>query len=119
MKLEEVLQNVPKFLYHATYQPLMKSIMKNGLGGKGSEKKKWSDSKPGIVYLAINKDIAESYAESSEEVPEDWLEEIVILKIDTSNLDKSKFQIDRNVIDNVGDTLEFSGIIKPENFKVI
>jgi len=111
--------NIPNFLYHATYKKLLKSIKLNGLGGIGSEKKKWEDSKKGLVYLAINPDIAYSYAETSENMPEDWLDEIVMLKINTNGLDKSKFNIDKNVMDNTGDTIEYSGIIPINNISII
>lgn len=116
MKLYEFITEnssvaVPAMLYHATYRPLLRSIKANGLGGKGSERKKWEDSKPGIVYLATSPEVAESYAETSDVVNDDWLDEIVILKIRTENLDPSKFSIDRNVIDNQGDTLEYHGVI--------
>lgn len=104
----------PKVLYHATYKPLLASIKKNGLGGKGSERKKWEDSVHGVVYLAVNADIAESYAESSDFVPEDWLDEIVILKIDATKLNPDLLKIDANVKDNDGDTLEYHGIISPD-----
>ena len=98
-------------LYHATYRPLLKSIKLNGLGGAGSERKKWSDSKPGVVYLATSPEVAESYAESSDEVREEWLDEIVILKINTATLDQTKLMLDQNVQDNAGDTLEYHGVI--------
>jgi hypothetical protein len=55
--------------------------------------------------------VAESYAEESEMVPESWLDNIIILKIDTSKLDKSKLFTDQNVQDNEGDTLEYRGVI--------
>lgn len=112
MKLQELFENQSAvFLYHATYKRLVASIKKNGLGGKGSEKKKWEDSQDGVVYLAVSPEIAESYAETSDMVPDEWLDEIVMLKIDKSKLDKSKLHIDKNVQDNEGDTLEYHGII--------
>lgn len=104
----------PKYLYHATYKPLLKSITKNGLGN--TYRKNWSDSKHGVVYLAKDPDVAESYAESSQNVKEDWLDEIIILKIDTNDLDKTKLELDKNVQDNDGDTLQYHGIIK--NFEI-
>jgi hypothetical protein len=67
----------------------------------------------GTVYLAANPDIAESYAETSETVPDEWLDDIVILAIDTGKLDHSKFSMDVNVLDNTGDTVEYHGIIPP------
>jgi len=101
-------------LYHATYRPLLKSIRKTGLGGIGSEKKKWPDSKPGVVYLATTPNVAESYAETSDEVKEEWLDEIIILKIDSSQLDPTRLFLDNNVQDNNGDTLEYHGVIPPK-----
>jgi hypothetical protein len=83
-----------------------------------ASKKAWEDSVSGYVYLALDPDVAESYAESSEEVPEDWLDEIVILIIDTDKIDKSKLFIDENVLDNQGDTLEYKGIISPDALKI-
>ncbi len=111
MRISEMTSDVPNILYHATYRPLLSSIKKNGLGGTGSEVKRWNDSIHGIVYLALDPDVAESYAETSENVPDEWLDEIVVLKIDTTKLDKSKFRLDRNVLDNTGDTLEYNGVI--------
>ena len=99
--------NIPNELFHATYKPLWKSIQKNGLGV--TKRKNYSDSKIGIVYLARDPFVAESYAEESETVNEDWLDEIIILKIDASQLDKSKLLIDRN--NQSGDTLEYQGVI--------
>ena len=101
-------------LYHATYKPLLGSIKINGLGA--TSRTNWEDSKPGVVYLAYDPDVAESYAETSERVPEEWLDQIVVLKINTSNLDPSKLLSDKNVIDGQ-DTLEYHGIIPPENIE--
>jgi len=114
----EGLDNVPATLYHATYRPLLKSIKKYGLGGDRAQAK-WEDSVPGVVYLALDKNVAESYAEASEVIPEEWLDEIVILKISTNGLDKNKFSIDSNVQDNTGDTLEYHGIIPVSNIKLV
>ena len=102
--------NLPKYLYHATYRPLLESIKKNGLGGSGAVKK-WEDSKPGTVYFDKDPEVAKSHAEASELVPEEWLDEIVVLKIPTDSLDKSKLNIDSNIIDNKGDTLEYQGVV--------
>ena len=110
--------NIPRFLYHATYKPLLKKIKIEGLDTTKS-KKNWEDSIPGYVYLAIDADIAESYAETSETIPESWLDQIIILEIDTSKLDKSKLFLDQNVVDNDGSTFEYRGVIPADaiNFK--
>lgn len=113
MKLKDLLKEVvdiPEILYHATYKPLLSKIKQNGLDTTKS-KKAWEDSKPGLVYLATDIDVAGSYAEASDMVPDSYLDNIIVLHIDTSKLDKSKLNIDKNVQDNEGDTLEYSGVI--------
>jgi hypothetical protein len=107
----------PQWLYHATYRPLLKSIKAHGLGGDQAQAK-WEDSKPGVVYLALDPNVAESYAESSDVVPEDWLDQIVILKIAAGKLDKSRLFVDQNVQDNEGDTLEYHGVISLSNISL-
>jgi hypothetical protein len=59
----------------------------------------------------LDPEVALSDAESSEEVKEEWIDNLVILKIDNYSLDQDKLFIDQNVIDNVGDTLEYRGVI--------
>ena len=113
---EGLEQDIPEFLYHATYRPLLKSIKQHGLGGDKAQAK-WEDSKPGVVYLATDPNVAESYAETSDVVPDEWLDQIVILKISTNGLE-NKIQIDRNVQDNEGDTLEYHGIIPLSNISM-
>jgi len=108
--LKEEVEDVPQYLYHATYKPLLKKIKEIGLD-TSSSKKAWNDSISGHVYLALDPYVAESYAEESEMVPESWLDNITILKVDTNKLDKSKLFIDQNVQDNEGDTLEYRGVI--------
>jgi len=107
---ESWLESPSPYLYHATYKPLLKKIKEHGLDTRMS-KKAWEDSIPGYVYLALEPDVAFSYAESSEEVPDEWIDQIIILKIDRESLDQDKLFIDQNVLDNVGDTLEYRGVI--------
>lgn len=108
---EQTPVQVPPVLYHATYKQRLKSIQLKGLGAGG--RRNWSDSQRGVVYLALDPDVAESYAEAAmDELDADW--DIVILKVDTANLDPTKFFIDRNVQDNQGDTVEYHGVIPPQ-----
>lgn len=108
LKSEEI--NIPNILYHATYRPLLRKIKKEGLiPGK---RKNWdSDSKiyKNYVYLANDPDVAESYAETAEFVREEWIDDIVILQINTSLLDKKKFGKDHNNLE--GDTFQYEGVI--------
>lgn len=107
----------PQFLYHATYRPLLRNIKKKGLGN--TKRKFWQDSVPGVVYLAIDPDIAQSYAEANDFCNQDWLDQIVILKIKTSDLDRDKLSIDKNVRveDGQATTFEYHGIIT--NFEIV
>lgn len=109
--ITESMTDNQNLLYHATYSPLLNKIKKFGLDStKG--KKSWDESVSGVVYLAKDKDVAISYAETTDEVPESYLDNIIVLTIDMSKLDKSKLFIDRNVQDNTGgDTLEYHGVI--------
>ena len=113
---EGLNQGIPSVLYHATYKPRLKSIKLKGLGAGG--KRNWEDSKSGVIYLALDPNVAESYAESSDMVPDEWLDQIVILKISTVGLDPSKFSIDSNVQDNTGDTVEYNGVIPVSNISL-
>ncbi len=113
--------SIPKYLYHATYKPFLKSIKEKGLGN--TRKKMWSDSVSGVVYLATNEDVAYSYAEIAEwlddiEDYEKYVDNIVILKIDTDKLDKTRFKKDSNVIDG-DDTFEYHGVISFESVEEI
>jgi hypothetical protein len=101
------------FLYHATYKPLIKNIKKFGLGGNPKQRKNWEDSK-NVVYLADDPDVAESYAEESELVNEDWLDEIVMFKIDINNLDSNSLKNDANVRNDDQSTFEYHGVIPYE-----
>lgn len=108
---------IPEKLYHATYKQFLKSIQQKGLGN--TKRKMWTDSVRGVVYLADDPWVAESYAEESEWVderddPDAYLENIIILEIDTTKLDESKFEVDKNVIlepDEENSTWEYHGII--------
>lgn len=115
---------IPNKLYHATYRQFLEDIQLKGLGA--TELKMWADSRPGVVYLANNPWVAESYAETAEwpeeqENPEEFFDNIIVLEIDTTKLDQSKFKVDSNVLldkDEENTTWEYHGIIPWEACKV-
>lgn len=111
------LDDVPEFVYHATYKPALNDIRKFGLGSNKNKFKNWEDSKEGVVYLAPDPYVAESYAETSETVPEEWLEQIIVFKIETKSLDKSKLFIDENNLNE--DTFEYHGVIPFKHLTLI
>lgn len=112
MTLSEMISGV---YYHATYKPLLDSIMKNGLNNRIS-KKSWQGS-GNYVYLSTDKNVAESYAETSDVVPEEWLDQIIILKIDGNGLKKDKLSTDKN--NKQGDTLQYDEKISPKFIEVL
>ena len=107
--VEPIKEDQEEYLYHATYRPLLKSIQANGLGN--TTQSQWTDSQPGVVYLARDPEVARSYAEAAESVPEEWLDDIVVLQILQADLDPKLLHVDRNVQDNTGDTLEYHAVI--------
>lgn len=84
-----------------------------------TEQTYWEDSKPGVVYLSVDEDIAISYAEVNESVPEEWLDEIVVLKIKWDNLDPNYLFIDENVQGNDGVTLEYHKTIPWSDIDIV
>lgn len=86
-------------LYHATYKPYWEEIKKSGfiLPGKHSN---WSNifKTYRYIYLSTDYDNAYSYAETAEDVPEELLDQIVVLEIDANKLDVDSLSADENQI---------------------
>ena len=108
----------PSALYHATYKPLIPKIKVEGLGGK-SAKANWTDSKKGVTYWAKSSDVAYSYAETCESVPEDWLDQIVVFECKIEDFDLKKLFLDSNVIENDDATFEYHGTIDFSKLKEV
>lgn len=113
---------IPQYLYHATYKPLLKKIKEFGLDSSRG-RQLWDDSVKGYTYLSDDKDYAASFAESTDaEIPDSWIDNIIILTIDTNTIDKEKLFIDANNTDEEKSTFEyrgvipFSSIVKVENY---
>jgi len=117
MLIEEIITEASGTLYHATYKPFLDSIMKNGIGGSGAQTQ-WEDSNPGYVYLAKDPEVARSHAEANEEVPDEYIDDIVVLSIDTSQLDQNNLEDDPNVMDD-DSTLAYKGVIPTSAFVII
>ena len=115
MKINDIIIEEIEPLYHATYKPFLDSITKNGLGGSGAQTQ-WEDSKPGYVYLAKDPEVAISHAEANELVPDEYIDNIVVLSIDASQLDPNNLEDDPNVQDD-DSTLAYKGIIPSTAFK--
>lgn len=97
--IEALHKPIPKILYHATFNQLLPRIESLGLLPKDEEIiHNFEGIEPG-VYLDINPEAAGSYVEASDnpKIPEAWFENIVVIAIDTSKLDHTKFDVDPNV----------------------
>lgn len=105
---DEVTASVSGYLYHATYSRLLPSIKKLGL--VPGKRKNWQDSKPYAIYLASDEYEAESYAEEAENVPDSWIDSIIVYRVSVKDLDKSKLKRDENVQDGTT-TFEYHGEI--------
>ena len=103
---------IPEFLYHGTFRPLLPKINVEGLKIEGT-KKNYPDAVGAGIYLDRTPEGAEAWAEESETVPEDWLDKIVVLEIATKYLDKLSFGSDPNVLDSE-DTLAQTFVYKED-----
>lgn len=84
----------------------------------------WGDSKSYVVYLAKDRDVAESYMEDNDflnnlddDEYDDYVDNIVVFEIDTSHLDPKLLKIDQNVRNNDGTTYEYAGKISMSSLK--
>lgn len=102
-------------LYHATYLPRLASIMTGGL--RPDTEKNWSISED-YIYLTDDPEVAISFAEIAEEVPEEYLNQIVVLKVDAKDLDLDKLELDDNIIEKNDYSFQYSGHIPPEIIEV-
>lgn len=101
------------YYYHATYRSLIESIQEKGLGGNVAWFH-WDISRAPhvdhpLVCLTSDPDIAESYAETNDRVPEN--EEIVIFRVSCEKLDSELLHEDSNVLDTRGECFEYHSII--------
>jgi len=108
--LEKIDEEIPIILYHGTFNALVPEIELKGLIPFGTQYRNYEDIDEG-VYLTNDWNFAGSMVESTENtnIPDGWIEEVVILAIDTRKLDKSKFDKDPNV--NMPEDDEFRSYI--------
>lgn len=104
-----------RWLFHATYRPYLAQILAQGLGGAPvPPPRNYEDSEGGVVYLAASAEVALSYAETSEAVPAEWLDDIVVLQVDVPQLEAARVLPDRNVrldADESPQTFEYRGVV--------
>lgn len=101
------------YLYHATFEANKESILKNGLqlpNGKENFKGMYAGE---YIYLAQTPEQAASFAELAENVPEKWLDKIIVFKVE---VDMEDLDLDPNNKDDneTGMTFICPYHIKPE-----
>lgn len=83
-------------LYHSTYRTNLASIKKFGLGAK--QIKNFDFSETGVICLTNDADVAYSFCESNDEIPEyKYNSGIIVLGVDTDTLDARYSGIDYNM----------------------
>jgi hypothetical protein len=119
IKLTDIIKEIEYdevSLYHATFNDLVPYIQRDGLVPNGKLFKNFEDIEWG-VYLSNDWLFAGSMAQATENknIPDRWLDEIVILAIDPKKLDLSKLEKDPQVNISSGDTKSYiyKGIIPP------
>lgn len=101
------------FVYHATFRSNLQGIRKKGL--EPGHTKNWADSKPNVICLSSNPDIAYSYCESAEEVSEvKYGSGIVMLAIPIVSLNTAFIRLDSNIRMNNSECYEYGGRIPSE-----
>ena len=85
-------------LYHATFRSKLRRIKDEGL--QPNKKKSWDISETGPVYLCEDAEMAFSFCECAEDVPDSVYESgIVVFAVNTSNLNHASLKIDQNIKD--------------------
>lgn len=85
-----------KVVYHATYKPYWEEIKKEGFIKPGKHQN-WNISQS-YIYLSKDYYNALSYAETAEDVPEELLNQIIVLEIDADKLDVDHLDPDHNQV---------------------
>ncbi len=97
--LQKLSQNIqpPDVLYHATYGAFVGSILQKGLIPRYTCI--WDYCEYG-VYLASDSHVARSYPETADNVPDEYLDNIVVFSVDVNSLDKNKLETDPNMLED-------------------
>ena len=99
-------------LYHASYNKFRNAILSEGL--KTGMKPNWKDMQHcGVIYLANDAEIAESFAECADVDDETMESGICIFEIDTSDIDETMLASDPNIV--FKDDEEAYSFIYPKN----
>ena len=101
-----------KKLYHASYNKFRNAILSEGL--RTEMKPNWKGMQHcGVIYLASDAEIAESFAECADVDDETMESGICIFEVDTSDIDETMLTPDPNIILEDGE--EAYSFIYPQN----
>lgn len=106
-------------LYHATRQRFIGNIKKEGLHAK-TKKSFEGQIGAGLVYFASDVDVAASYVECADNIPESWEDDnIVVLAVNENNLNRNKFYKDPNIQGDDNSTIAYKGCIPPSTLGIL
>lgn len=106
-------------LYHATRQRFIGNIKKEGLHAKT---KKSFEGQIGdeLVYFASDANVAASYVECADNIPESWEDDnIVVLAVNENNLNRNRFYKDPNIQGDDSSTVAYKGCIPPSMLGIL
>lgn len=96
-------------MYHATFGAYLPQILANGI--MPGQHKNWTDSSGQHVYLAYDADVAASFCECADEVPDEIYDSgIVVLSV---NVDGLCLYHDPNIRSADNECAIYAGIIEP------
>lgn len=100
------IEDIPRFLYHATPSMTYESIYRDGVISANPTEPLWDFSEPNKVYLATDEYVAYSFVETSM-AEKDIEDEILILQIDTNHplFNKDKLYADQNISYSVSEEI--------------
>lgn len=106
-------------LYHATRQRFIGSIKKEGL--HATNKKSFDGQVgDGLIYFAFDQDVAASYVECADNIPESWYDDnIIVLAVNEKALNINKLRKDPNIIDGEDTTIAYRGCVPPNMLGIL
>ena len=105
-----------KKYYHATYKPLLEKIKKQGLLPEKAGKN--FDVIEKGIYIDRTKEGAKAFAEINENVPEEWIDDIIVFEFTAKQIKDEFLEYDPNMITSAGQlpqTFIYKNILKVDS----
>ena len=111
-----------RYLYHATRDRFFQSIRREGIRTKHKKSYRGQVGEE-LVYLADDPDLAASFVEAADNIPESWEDDhIIVLAVRCNFIDSNKLITDPNMLpDDYGEihTFAYKNIILPQQIEIM